>query len=94
MTNEAEGLKYEILLENVLISAMEISMGFIIYSLWNENSIKILSLKSKTIKEFLKLESDVFVSSIVQMKSEGRKFLFISFSNGRILFYKFNSKEK
>ena len=72
---------------------MEISMGYIIFSVWDENKIQIYSIKSKTTKEFLKLESDIFVSSIVTMKSEGRKFLFVSFSNGRILFYKFNSNK-
>ena len=88
-----ENQEKEILLENTLISAMEISMGYIIFSVWDENKIKIFSLKTKTTKEFLKLESDIFVSSIVTIKSEGKKFLFISLSNGRILFYKFNSNK-
>jgi len=91
MNNESQE-KFEVLLENTLISSMDISLGYIIYSIWDENNIKIFSLKTKTTKEFLKLESDVFVSSIVIMKCEGKKFLFVSLSNGRILFYKFNSK--
>jgi hypothetical protein len=93
MDNESEE-KFEILLENTSISAMDISMGFIIYSVWDENVIQIFSLSSKTTKEFHKLDNDEFVSSIIIMKSEGKKFLFISLSNGRILFYKFNCKFK
>jgi hypothetical protein len=92
MDNESNE-KIEILMENTSISAMDISMGYLIYSIWDENLIKILSLNSNTSKEFIKLENNEFVSSIVIMKSEGKKFLFISLSNGRILFYKFNSKK-
>lgn len=83
-----------ILLENVMISAMDVSMNYFIYSVWNENKIYILSINNLTNKLFIEYEEDLFVNSLLIMKSEGMKFLFISFSNGKILFYKFNSKNK
>jgi len=89
-SNENSNL-YKILAENVLISAIDVSMNYIIYSVWNENKIYILSINSGTIKVFLEIEQDIFVNSILIIKNEGMKFLFIAFSNGKILFYKFNS---
>lgn len=82
----------QILLENVMISAMDASMNYVIYSVWNENKIYILSIKSLVNKLFLEIEEDLFVNSLLVIKNEGMKFLFISFSNGKIMFYKFNSK--
>ncbi len=84
----------KILLENVMICALDVSMNYLIYSVWNENNIYILSINNMTNKLFMEFEQDLFVNSLLVIKSEGMKFLFISFSNGKILFYKFNSKHE
>jgi len=85
-------VEFNILLENVMISAMDISINYLVYSVWDENKIYILSINNNTNKTFLEFEEELFVNSIIIIKSEGMKFMFISFSNGNILFYKFNSK--
>lgn len=92
-TQYLNSINPEILVENVSISAMEISLNFIIYSVWEENKIYLYSIKTKANKEFMQVESEAFVNSMLILKSEGLKFLFISFSNGKLLFYKFNSNE-
>ena len=85
-------IKPEIILENVMISAMDISLDYIIYSTWDSNKIKIFSIKTKIKKDFLEVEEENFVNSIVVIKSDGMKFLFIALSSGKLLFYKFISK--
>ena len=84
--------EYKILLENVMISSLDVSMNYLIYSVWNENKIFIFSINNLTNKLFIEFEEELFVNSLLVIKNEGMKFLFISFSNGKILFYKFNSK--
>lgn len=89
---DSQAQEFKILLENVMISAFDLSMNYVVYSVWNENKIFILSVNSLVNKLFLEYEQDLFVNSILIIKNEGMKFLFVSFSNGKILFYKFNSK--
>ncbi len=84
--------EYKIIAENVNISAMDVSMNFVIYSVWDENKVYILSINSGTTKLFMEIEKDIFINSVLIIKNEGMKYLFIAFSNGKILFYKFNSK--
>jgi hypothetical protein len=82
----------EILLDDAFISDFDVSGDIIIYSEWRSNNIFILNIKNRKIEILTTFEKDLFISSIVFMKNEGLKFLFVVLSNGKMLFYKLKSK--
>ncbi len=104
-------LKYEIknesisevskILENVYISAFDISTHFLIYSLWESDNIYILSFTKNSnqnnnqilcsIDENVKY---IQISSIQILKKDDMKFFFISLSNGKMLYYKLKPQER
>ena len=83
--------KTSIILENIDITAFDISQYFIIYSLWNENNIYIYSIHTGCVNVFCNIDentNDVLISSIQIIKKEGIKFVFVSLSNGKMMFFK------
>ena len=81
----------EILHENLLISAFDISSDIMIFSQWDSNKISIFNFKNKKIENLCEIELGVSCTSISFLKSEGNKFLFIALSNGKMPFYKLKS---
>lgn len=68
--NNVNIFEFKILLENVMLSAMDISMNYLVYSVWDENKIYILSINNGTNKVFLEIDEDLFVNSIIIIKAK------------------------
>lgn len=84
----------EILRDDLQISSFDVTSDMLVYSNFDSRQIFILSLKTNKVEVLCEIESKVFVTSIAFIKSEGIKFLFISLSNGKMLFYKVRCKKK
>ena len=83
-------IDYECILSNVEISAFDISNYFIVYSTWDSNTINLYSFSTKNIQCLCTVDDDfdVHTSSIQIIKKDGNKFIFISLSNGKMLYFK------
>ena len=81
----------EILSDEVLISAFNVSDDMLVYSQWNDNRVCIYSLKTKKTEVMCEYDMSVSCSSIAFLKCDGIKFLFIALSNGKMLYYKLKS---
>jgi hypothetical protein len=84
----------DIIISNTLISAFDVSdNNVLIFSTWNSNKIFIHNLKNKRLEILTELDdNDSFCNGVVFLKNEGSKYLFLSISNGKMLFYKQKSK--
>ena len=90
---EKNGNIYEIndIFKNVSISAFDVCKYFIIYSLWDSNNIYIYTINSKTTKTInIQDESLDYtkISSIQIFKNDLFYYIFISLSNGKLIYYK------
>jgi hypothetical protein len=84
-------LKTKIILKDVDISAFDITSLFLIYGLWTESNIYLYSINTGEINILGNIKenvNDILISSIQVIKNEGDKFVFVSLSNGKMLFYK------
>ncbi len=82
----------EVLSDDVLISAFNVSDDMLVYSQWNDNKVFIYSFKTKKTEVMCEYDISVSCSSIAFLKCDGIKFLFIALSNGKMLYYKLKSK--
>ena len=88
---ELTNLKIKIILKDVDISAFDITSLFLIYGLWTESNIYLYSINTGKINILGNIKenvNDILISSIQVIKNEGDKFVFVSLSNGKMLFYK------
>ena len=83
-------IDYEGILSNVEISSFDISNYFIVYSTWDSNIVNLYSFSTKNIQTLCTVDDDfdVHTSSIQIIKKDGNKFIFISLSNGKMLYFK------
>ena len=77
--------------KNLFISAFDVCKYFIIYSLWDSNNLHIYSINPKT-NETIKVPDESLdytkISSIQIFKSDLFYYIFISLSNGKLIYYK------
>ena len=79
------------LLNNVNISSFGICKYFIIYSLWDKNKLGIYTINTSKNNFISKIDNSldfIQISSIEIIKIDGLRFIIISLSNGKILFFK------
>ena len=85
------------ILKNVSISAFDICKYFIIYSLWDSNNLYIYSINSKLTKN-LTISDETLdytkISSIQIFKNESFHYIFISLSNGKLIYFQLKSSDK
>jgi DNA damage-binding protein 1 len=82
----------EVLNDDILMSAFDISENMLIFSQWGSNYVSILNISSKKVFQLCEFEEEAFTNSISFIENDGIKFLFIALSNGKMLFYKLRSK--
>ena len=77
--------------KNLYISAFDVCRYFIIYSLWDSNKLFIYSLNSKITKT-INISDETLdytkISSIQIFKNDLFYYIFISLSNGKLIYYK------
>ena len=79
------------LLNNVNISSFGICKYFIIYSLWDKNKLGIYTINTSKNNFISKIDNSldfIQISSIEIIKIDGLRFIIISLSNGKILYFK------
>ena len=78
------------ILENILICSFDICKYFLIYSLWDSNYLNIYSFNSKENK-LINIPNEpmdyIKISSIQIIKNELIHFIFISLSNGKLIYF-------
>lgn len=85
------------ILKNVYICSFDVCKYFIIYSLWDSNKLYIYSFKSKVTKTLEIPEEPLDytkISSIQIFKNESIHYIFISLSNGKIIYFQLKKVSK
>ena len=85
------------ILKNVYICSFDVCKYFIIYSLWDSNKLYIYSFKSKVTKTLEIPEEPLDytkISSIQIFKNESIHYIFISLSNGKIIYFQLKKSIK
>ena len=85
------------ILKDISICSFDVCQYFIIYSLWDSNNLFIYSINSKVIKNInISDESLDFtkISSIQIFKNELLYYIFISLSNGKLIYFQLKEPSK
>ena len=83
----------EIILSEINISCFEVNDDLLFYSCWNNNKIWFCDLKKKKFEGIYEINNDqIFATSICVLKNQGIKYLFVSLSDGKILYFKLKCK--
>ena len=81
----------EVLIENINMSSFGVCKYFIIYSEWDKNNLNIYTINSKKIETMNIVESSkdfAQITNIEIIKKEGLRFVLLSLSNGKLLYFK------
>ena len=70
------------------VSAFGIKRTLLVFSLWNSEKIYTLDLKTRKKEVLIQIEEGAFANNIVFTNNEYGRYLFISLSNGKLLFFK------
>jgi len=79
----------DIILNESNLSSFEVSEDLLFFTTWNNNKIWMCDLKKKKFESIYEINNDkIFASSISVLKHEGLKYLFVSLSDGKLLYFK------
>ena len=81
----------ETLIDNINMSSFGVCKYFIIYSEWDKNNLNIFTINTKKIETMNIVESSkdfAQITNIEIIKKEGLRFVLLSLSNGKLLYFK------